>query len=441
MVGTSEAPLLERLAAAEFGPRQALKLRRHLSVSPEVRKELKQLMAAFDRDLAPHLPQDDVPVRQGAFLWVLGEDAEAEKLLNYRRHSPLACFLVGLIRMGRGELKDAAEIFEQSAELTKDPAADAAARVECLLRLGRTDDAAKTAERAGRKSPEAPEVLYAQGLLAESDGDQQKALDLYESALTADPEHPAANFRSAWIMDLRGLDDPAAERYARVAGDSSLHANALTNLGLLHDEHGRYDQAIACFEQALKLQPGNERVRLFLSDAVASTEMYYDEAQEKEQERMEILLRTPLNDFELSVRSRNCLARLGVKTLGDLIKHTEDDLLAHKNFGDTSLQEIKDLLAAKGLYLGLGRDEERRRRQRARLGPAANNPVLNRPIAELGLSVRGRSCMQRLGIITIGDLVAHSEKDLLSVKNFGQTSLREVRSKLADMGLGLASDK
>ena len=276
---------------------------------------------------------------------------------------------------------------------------------------------------------------------AEEEGDQQKALDLYEAALAGDPELPGANFRSAWLLDLRGYEDEATERYKRVAGESSLFTNALTNLGLLHDENGRFDEAIACFELALKLSPTNERIRLYLSDAVASTEMYYDEAQEKEQERMEMLLRTPLNDFELSVRSRNCLARLGLKCLGDLTRHTEDDLLAHKNFGETSLQEIKDLLAAKALYLGLGRDEERRRRQRARLGPGSDNPVLNRPIADLGLSVRGRSCMQRLGIVSIGDLVSHSEKELLSVKNFGQTSLRELRVKLTEANLSLKSDK
>ncbi len=439
----ADAPLLEWLAAAEFGPRQALKLRRHLSVSPEERKELRDLLANFDRDLAPSLPAEEAAVRHGAFLWAMGQDEEAEALLNHRRHVPLACFLVGEIRMARDSLKEAADIFEQSAESAAEPAVDLARRAECLQRLGRSEEAAAAAAKAVKaaKKSKAPEALYVQGLMAEEEGDQQKALDLYEEALAADPELPGANFRSAWILDLRGHEEPAAERYKRVAGESSIFANALTNLGLLHDENSRFNEAIACFEQALKLSPTNERVRLYLSDAVASTEMYYDEAQEKEQERMEMLLRTPLNDFELSVRSRNCLARLGIRALGDLIRHSEDDLLAHKNFGDTSLQEIKDLLAAKSLYLGLGRDEERRRRQRGRMGPGSDNPLLNRPIADLGLSVRGRSCMQRLGIVTIADLVSHSEKELLSVKNFGQTSLRELRVKLVEQNLSLKSDQ
>ncbi len=440
-MSTADTPLLERLAAGDFGARQALRLRRHISVNPETRKELRDLVANFDRDLAPNLPQDETVVRQGAFVWALGDDEEAEKLLNHRRQAALACFLVGRIRKERGSFKEAAEVFEQSAGVSSTPAVDLANRADCFFELGRIEDAAKAAKEAAHKSAEAPEVLYIQGLLAEREGDQESALDLYEAALTGDPEHPGANFRSAWILDLRGLDDEAAERYKRVAGESSLHANALTNLGLLHDENGRFEEAIACFELSLKLQPTSERVRLYLSDAVASTEMFYDEAQEKEQERMEMLMRTPLNDFELSVRSRNCLARLGVKSLGDLIRHTEEDLLAHKNFGETSLQEIKDLLGSKALYLGLGRDEERRRRQRARMGPGSDNPVLNRPIAELGLSVRGRSCMQRLGIVTIGDLVAHSEKELLSVKNFGQTSLRELRAKMSEANLSLKADK
>ncbi|MHC4916592.1 MAG: tetratricopeptide repeat protein, partial [Planctomycetota bacterium] len=275
---SSETPLLERLAAAEFGPRHAIRLRRHISITPEARGELRDLMGNFDRDLAPHLPQDDATVRRGAFHWAMGDDEEAEKLLNHRRHVGLACFLVAVIRRERGGVREAVEIFEQAAGVDSEPAVPLAAVAECLLQLGRAEDAAKTLEKAAKKAAEAPEVLFVRGLLAEREGDQQGALDSYEAALEADAEHPGANFRSAWILDLRGLDDEAAERYRRVAGESSLFVNALTNLGLLHDENGRFDDAIACFEQALRLQPRNERVRLYLSDAVASTEMYYDEA-------------------------------------------------------------------------------------------------------------------------------------------------------------------
>jgi DNA-directed RNA polymerase subunit alpha len=437
----NEVNLADMLAAPDFTAGSALKMRRLLGTTADIRKQAKALADSFESDLAPRLPQEEAPTRRGALLWALGQTDEAEKLLNHRRQQHLACFLVALIRMDRQDFKDAAELFEQSSGTSPQPETDIIYQAECLMRMGNANEAAKAIDRAVSKAPESAYALYGQGLLAERNGEQEKALDLYEAALNVDPDLPGANFRSAFLLDLRGLDDLAARRYAKVAGGSSLHVSALTNLGLLHEENDRMDEAIACFEKALRLEPGNERIRLYLSDAVASTEMYYDEAQEKEQERIELLLRTPINDFELSVRSRNCLVRLGVKTLGEIIKHTEEELLSHKNFGETSLQEIKDLLTAKGLYLGMGRDEERRRRQRARLGPASDNPALNRPIADLGLPVRGRSCMQRLGIVTIADLVAHTEKELLSVKNFGQTSLQEVKIKLGELGVSLKAEK
>ena len=53
------------------------------------------------------------------------------------------------------------------------------------------------------------------------------------------------------------------------------------------------------------------------------------------------------------------------------------------------------------------------------------------------ISVRSRRCMERLGIKTIGQLSAKTEPDLLGAANFGQTSLNEVKQKLAELGLSL----
>lgn len=63
---------------------------------------------------------------------------------------------------------------------------------------------------------------------------------------------------------------------------------------------------------------------------------------------------------------------------------------------------------------------------------------LTTPITELHFSsVRSRKCMARLGINTIGQLVAHTADQLLEIKNFGTTALNEVREKLASLGLKL----
>jgi DNA-directed RNA polymerase subunit alpha len=63
--------------------------------------------------------------------------------------------------------------------------------------------------------------------------------------------------------------------------------------------------------------------------------------------------------------------------------------------------------------------------------------VLNKPVSELELSVRARKCLQRLGVSTLGDLAAKTEGELLASKNFGQTSLNEVKLRLAENGLAL----
>ncbi|MHC5053802.1 MAG: DNA-directed RNA polymerase subunit alpha C-terminal domain-containing protein [Planctomycetota bacterium] len=169
-----------------------------------------------------------------------------------------------------------------------------------------------------------------------------------------------------------------------------------------------------------------------------STEEAYDELERKEQEKLDQILRTPVADFELSVRSRNVLARMNIRALGDLVQKTETEMLAFRNFGETSLHEIKHLLTSKGLKLGMRRDEVERRHKRERLALVMSDRdsrVLSTSVSELNLSVRARRCMARLNIQTVGDLVTRTVEELLEVKNFGHTSMSEVRSKLSEMGL------
>ncbi|MHC5010771.1 MAG: DNA-directed RNA polymerase subunit alpha [Planctomycetota bacterium] len=65
---------------------------------------------------------------------------------------------------------------------------------------------------------------------------------------------------------------------------------------------------------------------------------------------------------------------------------------------------------------------------------------LELPIAHMDLSVRASNCLESEGIQTIGDLVQYAEQDLLKMKSFGRTSLKEIYKKLGDMGLSLGMD-
>ncbi|MEH6358811.1 MAG: DNA-directed RNA polymerase subunit alpha, partial [Pseudomonadales bacterium] len=86
---------------------------------------------------------------------------------------------------------------------------------------------------------------------------------------------------------------------------------------------------------------------------------FVDLEADKEPEQLEdedevdpILLR-PVDDLELTVRSANCLKAENLYYIGDLIQRTEVDLLKTPNLGKKSLTEIKDVLASKGLSLGM----------------------------------------------------------------------------------------
>ena len=108
----------------------------------------------------------------------------------------------------------------------------------------------------------------------------------------------------------------------------------------------------------------------------------------------------------------------------------------------TSLQEIKELLATKGLHVGMLAEEGATSRfgADAEEFSAQERAAMAKPIADLNLSVRARKCMIRLGINTIGDLVRRTGDELLECKNFGVTSLNEVREKLTHQALKLRGD-
>ena len=410
-----------------------LKLRNLARNSPAERKALQARLAALAEE---DLPREEKGLRDAAYNWILGYFNEADAALR-NVSSGLARLVRGCMALERGQHEQAISDLQATQSLAHSAIPEFAA---ALRSRGQADEGLKTLEKAEKSCGGQSDYWLQKAWCLESLGQLEAACDGYEKALELDPQNTQAAFRLAYFMDLRGEDARAVELYRKVAGQSVAFVNAMLNLGLLHEDSDDVESAIACFKEALKADPTNRRAALYLRNAVESLDMYYDETQRKEHDRLEAVLRIPINDFELSVRSRNCLAKMNVKTLGDLVHKTEPELLAYKNFGETSLREIKSLLESKGLRLGMQKDEEQRkvRAQRLRLS-SGENPVLAKPVTDLEFSVRSRKCMQRLSIETIGDLVDKTESDLLATKNFGQTSLNEVKSKLAELSLSLKS--
>jgi DNA-directed RNA polymerase subunit alpha len=86
-----------------------------------------------------------------------------------------------------------------------------------------------------------------------------------------------------------------------------------------------------------------------------------------------------------------------------------------------------------GIFAGIGAAEESK-------DEGGLKEMLVRPIASLDLSVRASNCMREENIETVGELVRRSKDDLLLVKNFGKTSLREIEKKIDELGLKLGMD-
>lgn len=313
-------------------------------------------------------------------------------------------------------------------------------RVAELIRAGDLTEAQRALAGVPDSEESRGERRYLQGLLAEQQHDVAAALEWYEKALQADPDHLEAMFRAALIEDRLGDDKEALALLEQCVYGDEASVNAILNLAVLYEERGMFARARACIDAVLDELPEHRRAKYLRRSVAASSSMYIDEKSQRDREARAALFDTPISEFELSVRSRNCLKQMNIRTLGDLLRTTEAELLAYKNFGETSLHEIRDMLTAKGLKLGqlvLGGGEEPAPVE-PEPEPAAVAPsLMMKPVAELELSIRSRKCLQRLGISTVGELASRSETELLEMKNFGQTSLSEIRRKLAQLGLHL----
>jgi DNA-directed RNA polymerase subunit alpha len=305
---------------------------------------------------------------------------------------------------------------------------------------GRIEDAEKLFEKTPKAEMETADYYHQLARIRETQGRYEEAIEAYERALQLDATHRPTLFRLAYLYDLRGEEGLAIDYYKQCVQQPPVHEGALINLGVLYEDAGRYDEAIECFRRILQFNPNHGRARLFLRDAEASRHMFYDEESERRRDKRNQVLEIPVTDFELSVRSRNCLKKMNIRTLGDLIRHSEAELLSYKNFGETSLQEIKDMLTSKNLHLGMAVEpmEERRVPAPVVAPPAARGPAETVRVADLELSARSRKALERLGLETLGDLAKMTEEKLLAQKNFGETSLNEVKQILRRYGLNLA---
>ncbi len=132
----------------------------------------------------------------------------------------------------------------------------------------------------------------------------------------------------------------------------------------------------------------------------------------------------PLTKLGLSIRAMKCLESEGIATIGELCNRSAEELQEIRNFGETTLAEVRQKLAARGLRLRFS-------------GLKESLNLTRSPLNKLGLSVRAMKCLESEGIATIGELCSFCPEELLEIRNFAETTLTEVRQKLSALGLRL----
>lgn len=442
-------PVLERINVREllnssepFTTDHVEKLRRVLGGTQvvEARQEIERMRREVD---AASKPPTEQLTRVGIGLYLLGRHREAEGYLRRaaEQGNALAAYYLAIVLSNLERHEEAAAQFEKAAEMGFDAVECTLRRAGEIRRLGNLEEAEKVLRSTGAAGAKRAEYSYQMGCLLADRGDTFGAIEYFERAVDMDPRHSRALFSLANLYSQLGDDEEAIRLYEQSLSKPPQHLGALINLGLMYEDAENYKAAAFCFRRALEVDPTNERARLYLKDIEATGDMYYDEEALREQSRLQHLLSRPVTDFELTVRSRNCLERMGIRTLGDLTEVSEQDLLASRNFGETSLREVRELMERHGLRIGqnLHQVVEREPEVIEEL-PPEKRAVLEMPISDLNLSVRARKCMNRLGITTVGELIRRTPDELLATKNFGVTSLNEVRAKLEELGLKLRND-
>jgi DNA-directed RNA polymerase subunit alpha len=405
---------------------------------PSATEKLRVIVGQLQRDNPE--PRGAVALKIGIAQYMLCRFAEAIETLGGGTDNKDRRYFQAMCYKATRQYDRAAEEFDRARSRGWDETEIEIELTELQALSGDLAGAEKALAAVTRKVGRRADTLYLRGLIRELDGRGDEAVEAYEQARTQGGTHVDATFRLAYYYDLHGEEGRAIELYQSCLGRPPAYANALLNLAVLYEDAGQYDEASACLRQILKCNPGNARARLFLKDVEASKTMYFDEEQAKRVARRNAVLDIPVTDFELSVRARNCLKKMNIRTLGDLVETTEAELLAYKNFGETSLKEIKEMLTAKGLRLGQALEEGSDFglvRALAPAPPQADEGVLATPLDRIEFSVRSRRALEHLHARTLGDLVNMTEAELLGCRNFGQTSLNEVRQRLSEYGLSL----
>ena len=428
------------LANNSFGPSDVTAIRKAVSENYGHFGELRDAVSEMEENdtLSPAGRS-----KMGVCQFLLGRFADAIETLQNADGSAMAFFYQAAGMFELGQYDESITAYEQAQTSGYDTDQCKIGIAEAHRYAGRVEQALVLLDDIFGPTEQTANYMYQRAAtVAAVGGRMDEAIALYQRAVSTDENHAGALFGLALENDRLGNDEECLRLYEQAAKAFPTGIGVLINLGLIYEDNNQFDKAQMCYKRILDCYPDHPRTRLYMKDAAATGNMLYDEEAQRRNDRLAQTLNMPVTNFELSVRSRNCLQKMGIETIGDLTRTSEAELLSSKNFGETSLYEIREILSSKDLSLGQFAHEKKQNDppiDTSHMSPD-EQALLDRPISDLNLSVRARKCMARLQINIIGELIRKTGDEMLECKNFGVTSLNEVREKLTDLGLKMRGD-
>ena len=350
------------------------------------------------RDAVNEMEADDLlspagKTKMGVCQFLLGKFSDALRTLQTADGSAMALFYQARCMFELGSYDGAVGVYEkaQTSGYNEDQCKIGVA--EAYRYAGRIEEALAILDNIFGPAEQTADYMYQRAAtVAAVGGRMDEALALYQRAVQTDENHAGALFGLALENDRMGNDEESLSLYERAAKAFPTGIGVLINLGLIYEDSNQFDKAQMCYKRILDCYPDHPQTLLYMKDAAATGNMLYDEEAQRRNDRLAQTLNMPVTNFELSVRSRNCLQKMGIETIGDLTRTSEAELLSSKNFGETSLFEIREMLTSKGLSLGQFAHEKKSNEPPIDTShmSADEQALLDRPISDLNLSVRAR---------------------------------------------------
>ena len=316
-----------------------------------------QLVEATTRDDNPNVAEFRLQPLERGFGHTLG-NAMRRMLLSSLRGSAVWAFRIdGVVHEHQtisGVVEDVHQIIGNLKTLTVLLDEDVE---EAVVHIAKSKAGAVTA--ADIQSASGVKVIDAEHHILTLQDDRDLSIDLYVNKgrgyLEADA-HPVDRGRPVDLVRIDAIYNPVRRANFVVAETRVGQRTDYDRLTLTVETNGTISPAEAV-SYAAALAQSHFQYFVDFGSHMSAPLGASAESSDGDAVRLAMLLKTPIDDLELSVRSVNSLKNSSIRSLGDLVRQTESQILQVKNFGKKSLQEIADLLEREGLNFGMRFEE------------------------------------------------------------------------------------